>query len=306
MRRCRICILILMMLCVLAGCSGSGKDKPIKEGSFRIYCLNRNETALEYEDYAVTGTDRESLVQELITAMRSNMKDSDHKAALKFDFNVMGCVLEGDQLVVNVSDEYSQMSPSREILVRAALVRTLTQINGVNTVSITVDDLPLMDRSGSFVGAMTAESFVDNEGAEINAYDKATLHLYFANENGDKLVDCTRSVMYNTNLPMERLVLEELIQGPEAGEGYPALNPATKVISVTVTDGVCFVNLDSTFLEGAGNVSAQVSIYSIVNSLAELSTVHKVQFLVNGEGNVMFREVMDLEQEFSRNLDIME
>ena len=66
------------------------------------------------------------------------------------------------------------------------------------------------------------------------------------------------------------------------------------------------MNLDSTFLEGAGNVSAQVSIYSIVNSLAELSTVHKVQFLVNGEGNVMFREVMDLEQEFSRNLDIME
>lgn len=306
MKRCRLCILIFMMLCIFSGCSKSGKEKPIKEGSFRIYCLNRNETALEYEDYDVTGTDRESLIQELLTVMRSDMKESGHKAALKFDFSVMGCLLEGDQLVVNVSEEYSQMNPSREILVRAALVRTLTQINGVNTVSITVDDLPFMDKSGNFVGAMTAESFVDNEGAEINAYDKATLHLYFANENGDKLVECSRSVMYNTNLPMERLVLEELIQGPEAGEGYPTLNASTKVISVTVTDGVCFVNLDSAFLEGVGTVAPQVSIYSIVNSLAELSTVHKVQFLVNGESKVMFREVMALEQDFSRNLDIME
>ena len=101
-------------------------------------------------------------------------------------------------------------------------------------------------------------------------------------------------------------MIEQLIDGPEGDEGYATLNPYTRVISVTVTDGVCFVNLDSAFLESPGNVTPQVSIYSIVNSLAELSTVHKVQFLVNGEGDVMFREVMDLEDDFSRNLDIVE
>ena len=306
MRKCGYLIFIMFILIFAAGCSGSEKEKPIAEGKFRVYCLNRSETALAYEDYTPAENDREGLIKELITVMRSDMKDNDHKAPLKFDFSVRGCVLEGDQLIVDMSDEYTQLSPTREILIRAALVRTLIQIGGVNTVSITVDDLPLADMTGNYVGAMTADSFVDNEGAEINAYDKAELRLYFANETGDKLVECSRSVMYNTNLPMERLVLEQLILGPEGDEAYPTINASTKVISVTVTDGVCFVNLDSAFLEGAGSVSPQVSIYSIVNSLAELSTVHKVQLMVNGVSDVMFREVMDLEQDFTRNLDIVE
>ncbi len=298
--------ILILTVCMLAGCSKKGKENIPEEGSFRIYCLNRNETALAYENYKSSSDDRESLIQELITAMGSDMKDSDHKAPLKLGFSVLGCLLEGDRLQLDLSSSYLDLSPTREILVRAALVRTLTQIGGVNAVSITVDDLPFMDRGGNYVGPMTADSFVDNEGVEINAYDKATLHLYFANESGDKLVECSRTVMYNTNLPMERLVLEQLIEGPEGNEGYATLSPYTRVISVTVTDGVCFVNLDSAFLESQGNVTPQVSIYSIVNSLAELSTVHKVQFLVNGEGDVKFREVMDLEGDFSRDLDIVE
>lgn len=308
MRKCFAMRVVLLILAVsiLAGCGNKEKDKIPEEGSFRIYGLNRNETALIYENYMSGSTDRESLIQDLLTVMGSEMKDNDHKAPLKMGFSVRNCILEGDQLKLDLSSEYLEMNPTREILVRAAIVRTLTQIGGVNAITITVDELPFMDAGGNYVGTLTADSFVENEGVEINAYDKATLHLYFANETGDKLVECNRSVMYNTNLPMERLVIEQLIDGPEGDEGYATLNPYTRVISVTVTDGVCFVNLDSAFLESPGNVTPQVSIYSIVNSLAELSTVHKVQFLVNGEGDVMFREVMDLEDDFSRNLDIVE
>lgn len=302
----KITTLILLIACIIAGCTKTTPDAGTEEGSYRIYCLNRSETALVYEEYKGVAEDKESLIQELITAMGSDMEDSDHKAPLKFGFSVMSCVLEEDQLVVDLSDAYEDLSPTREILVRAAIVRTLTQIDGINAVSITVDSLPFMDQGGNYVGTMTAESFVDNEGVEINAYDEANLHLYFANAAGDKLSECSRSVMYNTNLPMERLVLEQLIQGPEGEEGYPVLDSNTKVISVTVTDGVCFVNLDSGFLESVGNVTPEVSIYSIVNSLAELSTVHKVQFMVNGSSNVMYKEVIDLEQDFSRNLDIVD
>ncbi|MBP5608958.1 MAG: GerMN domain-containing protein [Lachnospiraceae bacterium] len=302
----KFCILISIVACVTAGCTKKMPDEEAAEGSYRIYCLNRGETALVYEDHKGIAEDREGLVQELLTAMSSDMADSDYKAPLKFGFNVMSCVLDGDQLVLDLSDSYSELSPTREILIRAAIVRTLIQVEGVNTVSITVDAMPYMDRSGNYVGTMNADSFVDNEGVEINAYEEATLHLYFADANGDKLVECNRSVMYNTNLPLERLVLEQLIEGPEGEGAYPVVNSATKVISVTVTDGVCFVNLDSSFLESVGNVTPEVSIYSIVNSLAELSTVHKVQFMVNGSSKVMYKEVIDLEQDFSRNLDIVE
>ena len=300
------CILITVIVCMTCGCTKKGQEEEAVEGSYRIYCLNRSETALVYEDHKGIAEDKEGIIRELLTAMSSDMTDSDYKAPLRFGFNVMSCVLDGEQLVLDLSDAYSELSPTREILVRAAIVRTLTQIEGVSSVSITVDAMPYMDRSGNYVGTMTADSFVDNEGVEINAYEEATLHLYFADENGDKLIECSRSVMYNTNLPLERLVLEQLIEGPEGEEAYPVIDSTTKVISVTVTDGVCFVNLDSGFLESVGNVTPEVSIYSIVNSLAELSTVHKVQFMVNGSSEVMYKEVIDLEQDFSRNLDIVD
>ena len=66
------------------------------------------------------------------------------------------------------------------------------------------------------------------------------------------------------------------------------------------TDGVCYVNLDENFLMVVNNVSTDVSIYSIVNSLSELSNVNKVQILINGEVPSSFSSSV-----FERNLDIV-
>lgn len=87
-------------------------------------------------------------------------------------------------------------------------------------------------------------------------------------------------------------MVERLIAGPDAEneELYPVINPATKVLGVTVKDGTCYVNLDNGFLTQTYNVSAEVQIYSIVNSLVELSNINKVQIAVNGNTDMIFRE----------------
>ena len=65
-------------------------------------------------------------------------------------------------------------------------------------------------------------------------------------------------------------------------------------------DGICYVNLDETFLAVVNNVSTDVSVYAIVNSLVELSSVNKVQILINGEVPSSFGT-----SAFERNLDIV-
>ena len=100
--------------------------------------------------------------------------------------------------------------------------------------------------------------------------------------------------------------MEELIKGPNAEGAYPTINPATKVANVTVKDGVCYVNLDETFLTQVYSVNSEVTIYSIVNSLVELDNVNKVQILVNGESQISYRESMNLNTTFGRNLDLVE
>ena len=130
--------------------------------------------------------------------------------------------------------------------------------------------------------------------------------MYFANADGTALVPVTRKVGYNTNISLEKLVMEQLIKGPEVTGGNPTINPATKIINVTVNDGICYVNLDQTFLTQVYTVNSDVTIYSIVNSLVELDDVNKVQILVNGQSEVSYRESINLNTTFGRNLDLVE
>ena len=53
-------------------------------------------------------------------------------------------------------------------------------------------------------------------------------------------------------------------------------------------------------------VSPAVTVYSIVNSLCELSNVNKVQISVKSSTNIIFGDTIDLSQPLERSLDIIE
>ena len=149
---------------------------------------------------------------------------------------------------------------------------------------------------------MSADQFIDNDGNEINNYELAKIKLYFADESGTSLIAANREKHYSTNTPMERFVVEELIAGPTGQvEGlYPSINPSTKIVNVMTKDGICYVNLDENFLTVVNNVSTDLSIYAIVNSLVELSNINRVQILINGEVPASFSAAS-----YERNLDIV-
>ena len=105
---------------------------------------------------------------------------------------------------------------------------------------------------------------------------------------------------------MERLVVEQLVGGPkESAKPLPVITPETKVISVKVKDGMCYIDFDSAFLTQIYNVTSEVAIYSIVDSVAELSNVNKVQISVNGSTNVSYKENISLSTVFERSLEIV-
>jgi germination protein M len=187
-----------------------------------------------------------------------------------------------------------------EVLVRAAIVRTLTQVEEIKYVGITVEGGPLYNSAGEAINLMGAELFIDNDGSEINTYELKRIKLYFANDTGDKMIAAYREKRYSTNISLERFVVEELIKGPSGKIAglYPTINPQTEIINVLTNDGICYVNLSQEFLTVVNNVSTGISVYSIVNSLVELSNVNKVQILVNGEVPATFSTSV-----FERNLD---
>ena len=223
-----------------------------------------------------------------------------------------GYALNEGQVNLDFSEDYAKQGHIVEVLGRAAVVRTVTQIDGIDTVTFSVQGEALVDAIGIPVGAMTADSFIDNAGTEINAYVDTEFRLYFANETGDALTEVSRNVIYNSNMSMEQQVVEELIKGPRQDDiagyeaGYPTVNPAVTILSVTVRDRVCYVNLSEEFLTPVYDVTSQVALYSIVNSLVELPGVNKVQISIDGNTDVTFRDSVSLTTVFERDLDIIE
>jgi germination protein M len=168
------------------------------------------------------------------------------------------------------------------------------QINGVSYVSFTVEGEAYRDKSGGVVGSMSADSFVENPGEQINSSIETTLTLYFASEDGTHLVAETRDVHYSSNISLEKLVIEKLTSGPKT-EGLLATIPTgTKLITLSVVDGVCYVNLDDTFRNQNEEISEQVVLYSIVDSLTALESVDKVQISINGDTSGKCRYNYDL------------
>ncbi|MCH5275444.1 MAG: GerMN domain-containing protein [Lachnospiraceae bacterium] len=300
--------MVVLFLAATLLCAGCGSKQVNADRVKNIYYVNNNETGVGMYEYEMQADTEEAELDELIEQMGILPAKLEYKPPLKMGFRLLSYRLEDAILYLDMSEEYHNLSPTTEVLVRAALVRTLSQAAGVSYVVITVEENQLYDNLGNVVGLMTADQFIDNAGNEINAYERVSLRLYFANEDGTALIATTRTIAYNTNIPMERLVMDELLAGPGtevADVVYPTVNPSTKVVSVSVRDGICYVDLDENFLTQIYNVSSDVTIYSIVNSLVELSGVNKVQISINGETNLLYRENTSLTTVFERNLDLI-
>ena len=297
--------LVLALAAVICACGNQKGNE--QERSYQVYYVNYDETGIFSKEYATETTDTEDLIAELLDQMAVIPERLEYKAPLSGNFILLGSNLTEDQLTLSFNETYKEMPVTTEVLVRAAIVRTLTQIDGIQYVSFQIRSEPLVDASGAVLGVMSADMFIDNAGNEISTYEKVKLTLYLANESGDGLEKVTRSVVYNSNISMERLIMEQLILGVLEGEkAFPTMNPNTKIISVNVKDGICYVDLDSAFLTQIYNVTSDVTIYSITNSLAELSNVNKVQISVSGDTNVSYKENISLTTVFERNLELVD
>lgn len=297
-----------LLFCLLFAVSCGKKETAAEGRPYRVYVLNKDETKITGNDYMTESTETDVLVRELLEQLGRTPDKLEYRAPLSGNFRLLDFALDEGQLILNFDERYKELPVTTEVLTRAAIVRTVTQIKGVDYVSFQIKSDPLTDSTGAVVGIMSADMFIDNAGSEINSLERVELRLYFANKDGNRLVETNRKLVYNTNISMEKLVVEQLVGGPSeqvADKAFPTINPATKIISVTVKDGTCYVNFSSDFLTQIYNVTSDVTIYSIANSLVELPNVNKVQLAVNGDTAVTYRDSKSLAAPFERNLDLV-
>ena len=294
-------LLVVMLLTLVSGCGGNKNQK-----QYVVYYLNSEVTKLVPKKVDLEQKDGRTQIEELLEELQTQPEDASLRRTIPKDVKVRGISVMSYQITVDFSKEYYDMKPTEEILTRAAIAKTLLQITDYPYVMFTVESEPLQNSNGTNVGAMNLDSFVENPGEQINSSQKTKLTLYFSNKKGDMLIPETREVHYSSNISMEKLVMEQLMEGPKVSGLQGTIPTGTKLITITVVDSVCYVNLDELFLNQNKEISEQVILYSIVDSLTELPSVDKVQISINGDTSGKCRYTYDLATMYKADLSMVE
>lgn len=304
MKKINMLFILIAFLLAAVGCKKG--DMKASEGEYDVYYMNQKGTGIVKEGYEASSSNAEELIEELLAAMRDTKHENEVQPLLNEEIDIQKYRFENHNVELNMTSGYKSMERTKEVLVRAGLVRTLIQIEGVETVSFLVNGLPLLDNKGQPVGFLNAHSFIENSGKEINSYKSVTLTLYFSNEEGNALKEESRKLYYNSNVSLEQVVVEQLLKGPKTDGCFKSLPDNAKIMNVTVIDKICYVNFDKTFADAALSVQEQIPIYSVVNSIIENCSVNKVQISINGESDIIFRETMKLSELYKLNRDMIQ
>ena len=148
---------LLLSGLLLAGCQK--RETPLQEGEseYQVYYMNQAVTKLIAQPYRTKTTDTEALIGELMENLLHVPADLEAQVVLSDKVVYQGCRKDDTVLYLFFDNNYTSMNACQEILCRAALARTLTQVPGIEYISIYSGDQPLLERSGMPAGPISPQ-----------------------------------------------------------------------------------------------------------------------------------------------------
>lgn len=117
--------------------------------------------------------------------------------------------------------------------------------------------------------------------------------LYFYNNDTKSLASEGRLIDVKELLdnPYKRL-MELLIEGPQNANLSKTIPDGTKVNKAEIKGDILYLDLSKEFIENhaGGEEAESATIYSIVNTMTNLTEVNAVKILIDGEENKSFKD----------------
>lgn len=286
-------LLLVLFGILVAGCASaadseedtSGQEST-GDGVIRLYYLDADEDSFHTVDYTLENTEDPLLASYEVVSRLSDTEDSHteiYKPAIYDDVVVNSISIDGVEETVDLGVGYRQLDAAEAILLRAAMVKSLVQIDGVESVRFTINGDSLLDSDDNPIGPMTKDTFILEEEADSLYDSEETVTLYYADMEGSGLIEYKTELSAGDNMPMETRVLLELMTAPEDSDMQSPL-PSDLVINQTqIHNGVCYVDLSKDIENALPGVEEKVMVYAMVNSITALGNATSVQFTVDGE-----------------------
>lgn len=249
--------------------------------------------------------DIKTLSRAVISLMIAGPQSADLKSPFPPGTRLLSCKAEDGRVTVDLSEQYEELSGMALTIADYCITLSLSQLEGVESVSVTVGGkaLPYRDRQ-----VFTREDVLLSSRMEEPQTAEAV--LYFIDEGSELLVAETRMLEIREGESTAERIVEALIEGPR-WEGLSATLPkGTKLLSVSVANGICEVSFSGKFVASIPESlrAQQLVIYSLVNTLTSSESIHQVRILVEGEtesyyGSVPISSLLTFDQSVNRTAE---
>ena len=299
----RKAIIMIVVLIILVPCAFLLYDTVIASGEEKVeFYYMTNEGKMKPTQKDIRGESTEDVLVTTLNTLKAGTTTEGMLPSVPSEVDFLSVGLVKDNAVIDVSSGFHRLKNTEKVICRAAIVWTLTSLDFVDGVVITVDGQPLRDNNGREFGPMNRGNVIIEPAISAETTEYAILTLYFSNYNGTDLITEERVIEVNANQTNEKTILEQLIAGPEKSDARRTIPAETKLRDVTTTkDGICYVNLSQDFVSkhSGGEMEEKLTIYSIVNSLCEVDYIDKVQFLIEGKKVDQFKGELELKTPFA-------
>lgn len=288
----RLLPIALCLALLLTGCASGKNDREYQEGDHVIYLLADEReaagedailplyTQLDLPEDASAEETASALVERLIQGSASG------ESPFRKGTTLQSLTIQGRRAYVDFASYYTEEGGITRSLADYCLTLTLTQLDEISAVSVTVMGRELPDRDKQIL--MERDVLLSTMGDVI---ETVPVTLYFYDANGALVAEERELDLYEGQSLAESLIIA-LLDGP-AVEGHQSVLPeGFSVNAIRVEEGACYLSLPSQSIEVLPeSVQAQEEIlWALANSIYSMEGVGELHILVDGEEIFSFGE----------------
>lgn len=283
MRKTKCLVAAILALCMLAGC-GVAAVRGERDG-LRLYYAAPLEThrggdaidsvTVGWEHISEDG-DTATQATEALALLAEYQKDG-FQSPLPAGTTLRSVTMKGSTAWVDLSGSYSQLSGMALTIVDYCVALTLTQLEGIYAVHITVNgqELAYRDNNVFLAGDVLLTSMDD-------VVRTLTARLHFPDGSG-AIVEEERLLTQYEGQSAADVVLSALIEGPSSDDLQPLFPEGFNGMTVRVEDGICQINLLSASVEDQSEEALSRMMECVSTSLMSLEGIGAVQLYMDGE-----------------------
>ena len=194
------------------------------------------------------------------------------------DTRLNSVVVQNRRVYLDFSGSFSRMDGVSLTLADYCLTLSLSAIDGIESISITVD--------GRSLAQQPRQVFRERDvilSTKDSVLQLVEAMLYFADENGTLTAERHMLEIYEGDTQSGNL-LSALMDGPQSDELSPVIPADFVISSIKVEDSICRINIPSASLRALpeDEHSQWLILHSLAKSLYSLDSIREIHFSVDG------------------------